>query len=99
MPLFQTKIVIPHVTAPGIGQPNEIREINGRRWYWMEPTEEQVGYWHVCPPYETSSDYSEEERAPAVLCICGETQFTISFGEYRCFAHCACGRFFQICSG
>ena len=102
MTLSPTTIVTPNVTVPGVGQPNEIREINGRWWYWMEPfhpTEGQVGYWHVGPPYGTSSDYSEEERAPAVLCICGETRFTISFGKYRCFAHCACDRFFQICSG
>jgi len=61
----------------------EVRHVDGREWEWSG------GCWGA----------EDQKQAPAILCACGGTTFSISYGNYECFAHCACGRKFLIYDG
>jgi hypothetical protein len=44
-------------------------------------------YWSCC------------DGTPGVICVCGATEFSLSYGSYECIAHCKCGRSHSVYSG
>jgi hypothetical protein len=80
---------------------NDVAVVDGRQFtrssYGYGPDLEKITA-EACKQADESY-WACYEGTPGVICVCGATEFSLSYGGYECIAHCKCGRSHSVYSG